>query len=303
MRPLLAIVLASLLRAASAAQGADALQPGAPIKCSDCDEWNAPHEPFRVFGNTYYVGVAGLSAVLLTSDAGAILIDGALPQSAPLIDANIRALGFRTQDIRLIVNSHEHFDHAAGIAALQRASGATVAASAPAARALAQGYPTPEDPQFESGKKLRFPPVKTVKVIADGEVLRVGPLALTAHFTPGHTPGATTWSWQSCEGTRCLNMVYADSLNPVSDDGFRFTDRPAALAEFRKAIEKVEKIPCDVLLASHPGAVDLAGKLARWKTDPSTNPFIDATACRSYAALARKRLDARVTEEARGRGR
>lgn len=273
------------------------LQPDRAIKCSDCDAWNAPQEPFKVFGNTYYVGVAGLSAVLITSEAGLILVDGALPQSAPLIEANIRALGFRPEDIRLIVNSHEHFDHAGGIAALQRVSGATVAASAAGARAFAQGYPTPEDPQYESGRKIPFPPIKNVKVISDGEVLRVGPLSITAHHTPGHTPGAMTWSWRSCEGSRCLNMVYADSLNPVSDDGFRFTSRPSSIEAFRKAIDTLEKLPCDVLLASHPAAVDLAGKLAKRQKDPAANPFVEANACRAYAVTARKRLDARVAQE------
>lgn len=132
-----------------------------------------PHEPFRVYGNTYYVGVAGLSAVLITTDAGLILLDGALPQSAPLIDANIRTLGFKTEDVRLIVNSHAHFDNGGGIATLQRVSGATVAASEPGARAIQQGFPTADDPQYESGRKS-FPiaPVKSVRVVRDGEELR-----------------------------------------------------------------------------------------------------------------------------------
>jgi metallo-beta-lactamase class B len=278
----------------AAAQGSSALRPDPPIDCSECAEWNRPQQPFKIFGNTYYVGVAGLSAVLITSNDGLILVDGALPQSAPLIDANIRSLGFRTAGIRLIVVCHEHYDHVGGVAALQRASGATVATSEAAARALAAGRPLPEDPQRGTAP---FPPVQKVKVIADGEVLRVGPLSITAHTTPGHTPGAMSWSWQSCEGDRCLNIVYGDSLNPVSDEGFRYTDQPARVAAFRRAIEKFEKLPCDVLLASHPAAIDMAGKLALLKQNPSSNPFIDPMACRTYAATARKRLDARVAEE------
>src|SRR5215213_8788178 len=108
-----------------AAQPSTKLIPDRPITCFDCVEWNTPREPFRVFGNTYYVGTTGLTSVLIASDAGSILLDGALSQSARLIDRNIRTLGFRPGDIELIVNSHAHFDHAAGIAALQRASGAT----------------------------------------------------------------------------------------------------------------------------------------------------------------------------------
>jgi metallo-beta-lactamase class B len=283
-------------------QSGSRLDPDPPLACAMCDEWNVPQEPFRIFGNTYYVGTAGLASVLIASDEGLILVDGALSQSAPLIDAGIRRLGFRTEDIRLIVNSHEHYDHAAGIAALQRASGATVAASAAAARALRQGHPTPEDPQYSSGRELPFPPVRDVTIIADGEVLRVGQLAVTAHFVPGHTPGATMWTWRSCEGARCLDVVYADSLTAVSDDGFRFTGdarRPSIEEVFRRSIARLEALPCDILLAPHPGFIDIPGKLARWRQLPDVNPFVDAGACRTYAASARARLDRRVGEERR----
>src|SRR5215210_4899839 len=111
------------------AQGTRALVPDPPSTCSDCAEWNAPQEPFRLFGNSYYVGPAGLSSVLITSAEDLILLDGALPQSAAVIDAHIRALGFDTEKIRVIGNSHAHYDHAGGIAALQRATGAAVLAS------------------------------------------------------------------------------------------------------------------------------------------------------------------------------
>ena len=195
-----------------------------------CDEWNKPREPFRLFGNSYYVGTDGLSAILITGEAGHILLDGGLEQSAAEIDRNIRKLGFKTEDVKLIVNSHGHYDHAGGIAALQRASGATVAASASGADALRRGENTTDDPQYGFGRQFNgFPPVKNVKVIKDGEVQRVGTLAITPHFTPGHTPGSTTWAWQSCEGSRCLNLVYADSISAVSAPGFKFTDHPALI--------------------------------------------------------------------------
>lgn len=254
-------------------------RPDPPIACPGCDEWNRPREPHRVFGNTYSVGVAGLSSALIASDQGLILLDGALPQSAPIIHENIRKLGFRTSDIRLIVNSHTHYDHAGGIAALQRASGAVVAASPEAARALEQGGPVASDPQFTLGGA--FPAVKNVRIVKDGEVLRVGPLEITAHFTPGHTPGGTSWSWRSCEGPRCQNIVYADSLNPVSAPGFRFTGdttHPAVVPGFRRSIGKVAALPCDILIAVHPS-------------------FAEGKTCRSYAEDAMKRLEQRVAEE------
>jgi metallo-beta-lactamase class B len=261
------------------------------------DDWNTPHEPLRIFGNTYYVGTAGLSAILITSDAGHILIDGALPQSAPLIAANIRKLGFEPREVRLILNSHEHFDHAGGLGALQRATGARVAASPAAARALRQGHPTPEDPQYGSGLKIRFDSIKNVEAVADRTTLRVGPLAITAHFTPGHTPGATTWVWRSCEGSRCVDVVYADSLTPVSDDGFRFTGDATRVDAFRASIARVEQLPCDVILAPHPSMTDFAAKTARLQAGAAENPFIEPSACRTYAAAARKRLEQRLADE------
>jgi glyoxylase-like metal-dependent hydrolase (beta-lactamase superfamily II) len=260
-------------------QESSTVRPDPPIACGDCAEWNAPREPYRVFGNTYYVGVQGLASVLIASDAGLILLDGGLPQSAPLIDENIRKAGFRTANIRLILNSHAHFDHAGGIAALQRASGAVVAASAAGARAIEQGGPTADDPQYALGGK--FPAVTKVRVVSDGEVVRVGNLAVTAHLTPGHTPGSTTWSWRSCEGARCQDVVYADSLNPVSAPKFRFTGdatHPGTSAEFRRSIAKVAALPCDVLLTVHPA-------------------FAAGQSCRTYAAGAAKRLDDRIAEE------
>jgi metallo-beta-lactamase class B len=264
------------------------------------DNWNTPQEPFRIFGNTYYVGTAGLSSILITSDAGHILIDGALPQSAPLIVANIRALGFEPRDVRLVLNSHEHFDHAGGLAALQRATGARVAASPAAARALRQGHPTPEDPQYGSGLKARYDAIQQVEAIADRKTLQVGSIAITPHFTPGHTPGATTWAWRSCEGSRCVDVVYADSLTPVSDDGFRFTGdatKPSRVETFRGSIARVEQLPCDIILAPHPEFTDVIGKGARLKAGAAENPFIDPAACRTFVAAARKRLEERIAKE------
>src|SRR5690242_13816981 len=168
------------------------------IECPSCAEWNTPQQPFKVFGNTYWVGTHGLGAILVTSPQGHVLIDGGLPQSAPLILANIRALGFRVEDVKLILNSHVHYDHAGGIAELQRATGAAVAASPWSAAALEHGTSGPSDPQY--GLLASYAPVSNVRTFADGDTLRVGPLALVAHFTGGHTPGGTSWSWHSCDG-------------------------------------------------------------------------------------------------------
>ena len=301
MKTKLAIVMIVVACVAVAAQ-ARTLTPDPPKACDSCDAWNAAQDPFRVFGNTYYVGVAGLSSVLIKSSKGLILLDGGLPQSAPLIDANIRKLGLRTEDLRLIVSSHAHYDHCGGIAALARVSGAVVAASASGAGAIERGEPPPDDPQHAFGEANRFPRVKRVNVVADGESLRVGEVAVTAHLTPGHTPGSTTWTWRSCEASRCLQIVYADSLNPVAAPGFRFTGdatHASVEATFRRSISKVGSLPCDILLAVHPSFAGMENKLRQRREQPGSEPFIDATACRTYAADAAKRLDQRVADEAK----
>lgn len=281
--------------ALAAAQPQLKLDP--PKKCFDCVEWNAPREPFRIFGNTYYVGVAQLSVLLVATDEGLIVLDGALPQSVPLIDANIRKLGFRTEDIRFILNSHAHYDHAGGIAALQRVSGAQVVASAAGARALEGGEPTPDDPQYGLGREANeFPALEAVRAVAQGEAVKLGGVSVIAHMTPGHTPGSTTWSWRSCEGNRCLDIVYADSLTAVSADGFRFTGgtgRPNVADAFRQSIEKVGALPCDIIVSTHPSATNLDERLKRRSTDP----LMDSQGCRAYANAALTRLEARIAGE------
>jgi metallo-beta-lactamase class B len=303
----LSLAAGALAMAVAAIVAASAVEPDPPRTCDQCEAWNRPHEPFRVFGNTYYVGVAGLTAILIASRDGLILLDGDLPQSASLIAQGIRKLGFRIEDVRLIVNSHAHFDHAGGIAALQRASGAVVAASAPSAQALEQGEPSKDDPQYGYGRpQTGFAPVPAVRVVADNETLRVGELAITAHFTPGHTPGSTTWTWRSCEASRCLDIVYADSLNAISAPGFMFSgDRahPDRVPRFRRSIALLEELPCDVLLSPHPESFDMEEKLQRIRPPPGANPFVDAQACRHYASGARRKLEQRLAQEAAARGR
>jgi len=296
------LLFASLLSAASVpAQQQRPFQADPPKACSSCAEWNAPQEPYRIFGNTYFVGTAGLGAILVTSKQGHVLLDGGLSQSAARIDASIRKLGFRLEDVRLILNSHAHYDHAGGIAALQRRSGAQVAASAAGARAIERGEPTADDPQYGFGRASNaFPPVAHVRVVTDGETLRLGELAMTAHYTPGHTPGATSWSWRSCEGERCLDIVYADSLNAVSAPGFRFSGdatHPSLAASFARSIDTVAALPCDILLAPHPGFSRMTAALRERGSSPQAAPVVDPGACRAYAEDARGRLERRLADE------
>jgi metallo-beta-lactamase class B len=260
-------------------------------------DWTKPEKPFRVYGNTYYVGTHGLSAFLIDSPRGMILIDGTLPQNAGQIEANIKALGFRVSDVKLILNTHAHFDHAGAIARLAHDSGARVAASEAGARAMMLGGKDPEDPQY--GEADSFAPVAKVEVIRDGGVARVGELAITAHYTPGHTPGSTTWTWQSCEAGQCLNMVYADSLSPIAADGFQFTDpaHPQRVENYLRGIDVLAALPCDILLTPHPDQSDFLERVARRDAGVKPNPLINKDACRAYAEAGRQRVEARLAKE------
>jgi len=273
------------------------LVPDPPHLCEYCEGWGRSREPFHIHGNTWFVG-GGLTSVLITSKDGHVLIDGGLTQTAPQIAANIAKLGFRLEDVKLIVNSHTHYDHAGGIAALQRASGAQVAASPAAKRALESGGPTEDDPQISFGPTHNnFPAVSNVRTIMNGETLRVGAITITAHFTPGHTPGGTSWTWKSCEGDTCQNMVYADSLNSVSAPGFKFSADANRVKAFEKSIDTIAGLECAILLTPHPEAFDLDAKLASRARDPKSDPFFDRQACKVYAAGARERLAKRLAEE------
>jgi metallo-beta-lactamase class B len=293
MKPLLAA--AAVLLASSAASAApDPLT--APIANSHAAEWLAPQTPVRIFGNAYYVGTAGLSVVLIKTPAGAILIDASMPQGAAAIEAHIRQLGLKLPDVKYILVTEPHYDHSGGAAALARDTGAVVVASPPSAKALRAGQVGSDDPQ--SGLLAPFPAVKQVQEIGDGEAVTLGGVSVTARSTPGHTAGSTSWTWTSCEGGKCLNLVFAASLNPVSADGFRFTGTPLP-ETFRRSGQRLAALPCDILVSAHPDNSGMAAKLKAREAGASPNPFIDpgAGACRAYAARAASVLDARLAKE------
>ena len=270
--------------------------PACPAGAGVMEGWNDRAPPRRIFGNAWYVGTCGLSAVLVTSDQGHVLIDGGTVAAGPLIEANIRALGFDPHAVKYLLNSHEHSDHAAGLAHLQAATGAPLMARAPAVATLRRGRSDRSDPQYlEPGGT--FPPVADVAVIADGEVVHVGPLALTAHATPGHTPGGTSWTWRSCEGARCLDIAYTDSVSAISDAQYRYQDHPEMVAAFRRGLDTLAALPCDILVTPHPLGSDLFARLSA----DGAPPLADEGACRRYAQNGRAGLDTRLKEEAAGR--
>lgn len=284
-------MFASLVAFALATQPAAGPVTGAQLAaaCQGKDGWSDPAPPARIAPNAIYVGTCGISAILIPTPAGHFLIDGATAEAAPHIAANIRAAGYDPRDVRYILNSHEHVDHAGGLAALKRLTGARLVARAAAQRGLETGRTDPADPQ--AGTIPDFEGVAVDQLIADGGTLRLGSVTLTAHATPGHTAGGTSWSWRTCDGPTCHTIVYADSLSAVGPDSYRFTDHPAWLAPMRATFAKVAAMRCDILITPHPGASNLFGRMA------GTAPLRDVNACRAYVDAARRRLADRLARE------
>jgi len=284
------LVIISILSAC----GPKVLDPDKASVCDRCDDWNQPQEPFRLYGNTWYVGTAGLTTLLIETDSGLILIDGALSQSSSVIDSNIRKLGFDPLNIKAILVSHAHFDHAGGINALQRMSGAAVYTSVAGKKALSNGELQDDDPQFLDGlENSNFPATNNVVAVGDGEVVTIGGVDVNAIYTPGHSPGGVTWAWESCVLDSCYDIVYADSLTAVSAEGYRFSDGPAAnqLIESAGAISDLD---CDILLSPHPFFFGMQAKLE--KRDEG-NPFVNNVACMIYAESALDWLEQRLRAE------
>jgi metallo-beta-lactamase class B len=230
--------------------------------------WNQPVKPFAIIGNVYYVGAAGISSFLITTPEGHVLLDGGLPETAPRIEANIQALGFKLSDVKFLINSHAHFDHAGGLAALQRHTGARLVASRADGVVLAAG-----------AKDLEA--VKVARLIGDGETVRLGGAVLTAHLTPGHTRGCTTWTMPVRHDGKTLQVLFHCS---TTFPGYRLVDNPdypTIASDYEHSFAVLKGLPCDVLLGPHGSFFDLDGKRSRLGHG-GANPFVDPKECRAF---------------------
>ncbi|WP_255554164.1 subclass B3 metallo-beta-lactamase [Sphingomicrobium clamense] len=258
--------------------------------CEEWDEWDKPAPPARIHGGTYYVGTCGIAAILITTAEGHILIDSGTEAGADHIAANIEKLGFSLRHVTTLTHSHEHHDHVGGMARMKERTGAKLVASEAAAPVFATGTLAADDPQ--AGMHDPFPIATVEETIADLQTLELGGLVLYALATPGHSPGAMSWTWTECQDDDCLAIVYADSLSPVSRDDYRFSDHPDTVAAFRRSLDTIAALECDVLLTPHPSASDMLDRFA------GETPLIDRSACTAYADKMRARLDERLAKEA-----
>lgn len=257
--------------------------------------WTAPTEPFKVADNLYYVGTEGLSAWLLTSAKGHVLIDGAMPTSGGPILASIQKLGFKPSDVKVILNTHAHFDHSGGLAELKTATGAKLAASRGDVPALESGkYIGSEDvAAFDT------PPVKVDRVLKDGEKVSVGPITLTAHVTPGHTKGCTTWTFPLkvdgqvrqallyCSTSVAANRLVSKTKGP---------QYPGIVADYETSFAKLKTMKADVFLAPHAEQMGLAAKRAKL-AQGGPNPFVNPAELPAVVAASEKAFRADLARQ------
>lgn len=250
------------------------------------DAWRQPIAPIRLAGHTWQIGTQGISALLIRTPEGAILIDGGVQQAGDMLLANMRALGVAPDDLKLILNSHAHADHAGPLAAVQRATGARMVANAETAALLARGGTD----DIHNSDDLGFPPVRTDRLVMDREKVELGGIVLTAHFTPGHTPGSTTWTWQDTRDGRKQQFVYADSLSAPGYTLLGNPRYPRIVEDYRRSFAVIRALPCDVLITPHPDA-------SGWNFAKASGQHETPTTCRQYADRAEKNLDKQLQAE------
>nr|QDC28539.1 subclass B3 metallo-beta-lactamase [uncultured bacterium] len=285
--------LALLLLGAAPAPLAD--RPGASKDiakaCGTRDGWAEPAPPAHIHGQTWYVGTCGITVVLVDTGAGLVLIDTGPQEAVPHVLASIRALGFDPKRIRWILSTHEHFDHVGGLAAMQRETGADVVTGPFIGDALRSGRPFPDDPQAAELAEKPMEPVKVTRTLRDNGSVFTSDPRFTAHATPTHSPGSTSWTWRSCDQDGCKTIAYADSNSTISSDGYRFSDNPRRISSARYGLGRIAAMPCDILITPHPGSSNLLERLSGRGT------LVDAGACKAYAESGMKRLDQRLEKE------
>ncbi len=276
-------------RSVTKLQGNRADQISWASHCKKWDEWDKAGPAYKIYGNSYYVGTCGISAILITGDNGHILIDGATETGADIILSNIRTLGFNPKDIKTILHSHEHHDHVGGFAKLQAATGANIIASKAARYTLETGKISTKDPQFGTHDDMQ--PVNVSSIIAHEHVITTDARKIIAIETPGHSPGALSWAWQECENGQCLSLVYADSLSPISNDTYKFSDHPNYVKNYHKGLAYLSQLQCDILLTPHPSASHMIDRIKQDKN------LLNNSDCTQYTEALSTRLNKRIQEE------
>lgn len=263
--------------------------------------WNQPVKPYRVIGNIYYVGASEVTSFLIVTSSGHILLDSGFFETVPQIKQNVAQLGFRVADIKILINSHAHFDHAGGLALLKELTGAKLLASEADALLLAHGGKG----DFHFGDRLAYSPVTADRILRDGDSVELGDVTMTAHLTPGHTKGCTTWTMKVREGLKERNVVFVGS---TSVPGYKLVDNanyPTIATDYDLTFRVLKSLPCDVFLASHGSFYSMLHKAKLLAQGKERNPFIDQRGYRKFIERTERafRTELRRQEKARASGR
>lgn len=257
-------------------------------------KWNAPVEPFRVIGNIYYVGAADITSFLITTPDGHFLLDGGFAETAPQIKENITRLGFKLEDVKFLLNSQSHYDHAGGFAELKRLTNAKMIASEGDKPGIENGGKG--DPQW--GDQFGYTPVKVDRVVKDGEQIGLGGVRMKAVITPGHTPGCTTWTLPVKDKGKTYNAVFVCSASVP--DGYKLVGNekyPTSVADYERTFVVLRKLKADVFLGAHGAFFDLPGKAAKIRINREPNPFIDPQGYKDYVTRAEKTFRESLAKE------
>jgi metallo-beta-lactamase class B len=244
--------------------------------------WTEPFPPHKIAGNLYYVGSKDLASYLVTTPQGHILINSSLESSVPLIQSSVEKLGFKFQDIKILLISHAHYDHCAGSAAIKKSTGARYMVMQPDVEEIENGGAT--NFRYANDKTTLFPPTKVDRVLKDGDEVKLGGSVLTAHLTPGHTRGCTTWTMKVMDGGKTLNAVIIGS--PNVNPGYKLVNNaqyPQIAADYEKTFRVLQALPVDLFLGAHGAYYGMIAKYALVKPG-GPNPFVDSEGYHAYVA-------------------
>ena len=250
-----------------------ALSALAAIGASDPPAWTRPIAPFHIIGNVYYVGSEGLAAYLITTPKGAILLDGTMEENVPAIEANIKSLGVKLSDVKILLNSHAHFDHADGLAHLKRDTGATMMAMKGDVWALENGKHFGDQNYVGT-----FLPVKVDRVLTDGAKVTLGGVTMTALATPGHTSGCTTWVLPVRIKAGIKTVVFPCSMTVAGNKLVGNKQYPGIVADFRRTFDRMAKLKADVVLPAHPEQAQVTTRKGDEFLQPALLPKLVADA-------------------------
>lgn len=254
--------------------------------------WTEPVPPFRIADRLYYVGSRELAAYLIDSGDGLILIDGGVPENAPQVLASVRRLGFDPKRVRLLLNSQAHFDHAGALAEIKTETGAKMIVSDADAPLLARGGRG----DFAWGDDLPYPPVQADRIVRDGEQMTLGRVVLTAHVTPGHTKGCTTWQMPVTDAGKTYQALF---LCGTTAPGYRLIgnrEYPGIVADFRRSFATWKRLRCDLFLGAHASYFGMDGKRAA-AGGKGANPLIDPEGCRAFIERSEQAFEKQLREQ------